>query len=321
MARGVPVTHTPDVLTDDVADEKILKEGPNKINLEANRNPNDKTNKNRFEVFYYTGVISRDELASTKAVGHSELPDELDEVYAICTIINDTVIRAAINPMESGSLCYHNLPWSRRAGSWDGVGVGEQVSMPQRMVNAGTRTLLNNAGLSSGLQFIMDPLSLVPADGNSQITPNKLWYKTMESTADDVRKLFLAIEFPNQGPQLMAIIEYAFKLAEQASNIPLISQGQTGATTPLTFGATELQDNNAHSLLRNIALSVDDHITNPVVHQFYEWLLLDPSVPDDEKGDFQNNAKGSMAMVEKAIQEESMVQVGQMIAGNPSVSR
>ena len=298
--------------------DKVIKEGPNKINLDANRNPNDKTNKNRFEVYYFTGVISRAELQATKAIGHEELPDELDEVHAICTIINDTIIRAAINPMESGCLCYHNLAWSRRAGSWDGVGVGEQVSMPQRMVNAGTRTLLNNAGLSSGLQIIMDPLALVPADGVSQISPNKLWYKTMESTADDVRKSFLAIEFPNQGPQLMSIIEYAFKLAEQASNIPLISQGQSGGTTPLTFGATELQDNNAHSLLRNIALSVDDHITNPVVHQFYEWLLLDPSVPDDEKGDFQINAKGSMAMVEKAIQEANMVQVGQMIAGNPA---
>lgn len=298
--------------------DKIIAEGPNKVNLQANHNPNDKTNKNRYEVFYFTGVISRDELNATKAIGSESLPDELDEVHAICTIINDTVIRAAINPMESGNLCYYNLPWSRRPGSWDGVGVGEQVSMPQRMVNAGTRTLLNNAGLSSGLQFIMDPFALIPADGNAQITPNKLWYKTLESTADDVRKLFLAVEFPNQGPQLMAIIEYGFKLAEQASNIPLISQGQTGATTPLTFGATELQDNNAHSLLRNIALSVDDNITNPSVHSYYEWLLLDPSVPDDEKGDFQINAKGSMAMVEKAIQEENMVQVGQMIAGNPA---
>ena len=35
----------------------------------------------------------------------------------------------------------------------------------------------------------------------------------------------------------------------------------------------------------------------------YEYLLLDPSVPDDEKGDFEINARGSIAMVEKAIQE------------------
>ncbi|WP_196299654.1 hypothetical protein, partial [Streptococcus pneumoniae] len=77
----------------------------------------------------------------TQAVGVDELPDELDEISAVVTMINDTVIRATPNPLESGKFGYHAMPWSRRAGSWAGVGVAEQIAMPQRMINAATREL------------------------------------------------------------------------------------------------------------------------------------------------------------------------------------
>ena len=294
--------------------DKVLKEGPDKMYTEG-RNPNEKKNKDRYEVWYFTGQIKRSDMMLTKAIGLDELPDEVNDVHAICTLINDSVVRAVINPMQSGSFNYHTMPWSRRAGHWAGVGVGEQVSMPQRMVNAGTRALLNNGGLSAGLQFVMDPLAIVPADGDSKITPNKLWYKSADSSIDDVRKAFIAIEFPNVGQQMMNIIQYAFKLAEEASNIPLIAQGQT--TEARTFGEAELMNSNANTLLRNIALSFDDHITTPVVQGFYEWLLLDPSVPNDEKGDFKIDAKGSLALVEKAIQEQTIPQILQ-VALNPA---
>ena len=52
------------------------------------------------------------------------------------------------------------------------------------------------------------------------------------------------------------------------------------------------------------------------MRQFYEWLLLDPEVPADEKGDFKINAHGSAALVERAIQDQSIVQMGTMVA-NP----
>lgn len=291
--------------------DKVLKEGPNKC-LTTGVNPNQPHNKHRFEAFYFVGTLKRSEVTMTNAVGIDDIPDEIDDIFVIATLINDSVVRCVLNPLQSGKFGYRTMPWSRRAGHWAGVGIAEQVAMPQRMVNAGTRALLNNAGLSAGVQIIMDPLSVVAADGNAAITPNKLWYLTADSTADDVRKVFMCVEIPNLGQQLMGVIEYACKLAEEASNIPLISQGQTGATTPQTFGATELQDSNAHILMRNIAISVDDHITSPVVHDYYEWLLLDPEVPDDEKGQFEINAKGSLAMVEKAIQEMVMPQIGQM---------
>ncbi len=296
----------------------VLKEGPEKCNAsDTSTVKADAKKKDRYTVWYFTGVISREDMEAAGAVGIDALDKTTKEIYANVTLVNDTVIRATINPLDSGRFNYHVMPWSRRAGHWAGVGVGEQVAVPARICTNALRAWMNNAGNSSGVQVVYNPMLVQPADGQALLTPNKIWNVTEDGAGLDVNKAFALIEYPNIGPQLMAIVEYGKKLAEEASNIPLISQGQNGPQTPDTFGATELQNNNANTLLRSIAYSFDDNITEPVVHQFYEWLLLDEDVPEDEKGDFAINARGSIAMVEKAIQEQLWVRI-LAVAPNPA---
>lgn len=295
--------------------DKVLKEGPGKVYIETRES--EKVIKNRYEVWYYYGTLTKEDLMI--AIGDPSLISDIDgdDIPVIVTLINDTIVRAVVNPMDSGSFPYHVISWSRRPGHWAGVGVGEKIDMPQRTCNAATRSILNSAGLSAGVQIIIDQLGVVPADGNWSLTPNKIWYKTAESTAVDVRAAFFAVQMPSAYNDLMGVIQYAMKLAEESSGIPLVTQGQSGDTSPQTFGQAELQNNNAHTWLRGIGYLFDDMITEPVVKSFYEWLLLDPSIPDDEKGDFQIDAHGSMAMVERAIQEQVMGMILQASA-NPA---
>lgn len=283
---------------------QVIEEGPGKCYADGG-NPSDKKNRKRFEIWYYYGLIKRDDMALANAVGVDDLPDDQEEVHAIISLVNDTVIRAIINPLDSGAFPYRVVTWSRRPGHWAGVGVGEQMSMPQRSCNASTRAMFNNAGLASGVQIVINQAGIVPADGKYTITPNKLWYMTAD--VNDIKAAFQVFQIPSVQQELMNIIEYSMKLAEESTGIPLITQGQTGPSSPETFGQAELQDNNAHTWLRSIGYRFDDMVTEPLVNDFYEWLLLDPSVPDDEKGDFQINAHGSIALVERAIQEGTLL--------------
>lgn len=295
--------------------DAVILEGPGKINDDS-KNPNNKSRDKSglYEIWYYYGKLNKDDLlCANPAIDN--LDDE--EHSAQITMVNDTVIKAVLNPMESGKHPYHNMPWQRRPGNWAGVGICEQVRAPQRMCNAATRAMLNNAGVSSGVQLVVDRGSITPADGTWSIYSNKIWYKSADTVIDDVRKAFVAVEFPNQQGSLMNIIEYAFRLAEESTNIPLISQGQSGKTTPDTFGAAQLQNNNANQLLRSIGYQFDDFITAPVVNQSYEWLLNDASVPSEEKGDFKINAHGSSSLVERAIQDQFLMQMGAMVV-NPA---
>lgn len=289
--------------------DRVIVEGPGKRNLETGPH-RDVPKDNRFEVFYFYGELKRDELL---LVNPGCKCPETETVYVIATLVNDTVIRAVLNPLDSGRFPYNCAPWQRRPGSCWGVGVAEQVSVPQRIVTAATRAMLNNAGWSAGVQIVIDRAGIFPADGSYTITPNKIWYKGAETTADEVAKAFAVFQIPNAQTSLQAVIDYGFRLAEECSSIPLVTQGQSGKTTPDTLGGMQLQNNNANQLLRNVGYNVDDFITEPAVRAYYEWLLLDPEVPDDEKGDFQINAHGSSAMIERAIQDQTLLQLGQMV--------
>jgi hypothetical protein len=297
--------------------DQVLAEGPNKINITEGDGRNTGAQKGRFEVWYFHGTLTRDEMdAIDRAAGKDLQQDAPDECHVIVTLINDSVVRSAINPLDSGGFPYHSIPWQRRAAHWAGVGVAEQMRTPQKVTNAALRALLNNAGKSAGSQFVIDMSAIRPADGNWTITPDKIWEKTNDGPVD-VRQSFMAIQIPNVTQQLMEIITLGERFAEETTSIPLITQGQSGATTPDTFGAAQLQNNNANQLLRSIGYAFDDFITEPVVRQFYEWLLLDPDVPDEEKAEFQIDAHGSAALVERAIQDQSIAAMGNMVS-NPT---
>lgn len=299
--------------------DEVLKEGPNKTNLNANaakKGDGDgprPTESGRYEIWYFTGTIGRDDMACIchaggKSLKSSDVPKDRKDVFAIVTMINDRVIRATINPLDSGSLNYHSVPWRRRPGHWAGVGIPEQLRTPQRILNGATRRMMENAGTSAGSQIVMDANGITPANGEWTITPNKLWRFVTDSNMT-VDQAFRVYQIPNATPQLLSIVQYALKLAEESTNIPLVTQGQSGPTQPETLGGLQLQNNNANQLLRAIGKAYDDGVTEPLVRDFYEWLLLDPDVPDEEKGDFTINAHGSAAMVERAIQDQILAQI------------
>jgi len=303
--------------------DRVLEEGPQRGGAGTDNDqgqsgaPGEKRAKGRFEVWYFYGELKREEIAALdKAAGKQASTDTSKQVYAIVTLINEHAVRATINPLDSGTFPYHSVPWQRRAGHWAGIGVAEQLRMPQKTVNAATRAMLNNAGKSAGSQIVVDRTGIYPMDGEWTSVPDKFWGVTADGAGKDVRTMFQAIEIPNVTDAMMKIIEYGMQLAEESTSIPLVTQGQSGETSPDTFGATQLQNTNANQLLRSIGYAFDDFITEPVVRQYYEWLLLDPDVPDTEKGEFTINAHGSIALVERAIQDQTIGQLGQA-AANP----
>jgi hypothetical protein len=294
--------------------EKVLEEGPSKCYMQedGSRNPaaidDPKIRARRFELYHFYGEISAEDLqvANEKL---ASVAAKRETYFVIATLINDRVVRVVLNPLETGRLPYRVFPWRRRSGHWAGVGIGEQCSPAQVICNGSTRAMLTNAGQSAGVQLIIDRTSIVPVDSKWIITPNKVWVKKSDATIEDMTKAFTAVEIPDRQQSLMNIIEYSFRIAEESTNIPLISQGQSGATTPDTYGAAALQNNNANQLLRSIATTCDDCITEPLIRDYYEWLLLDPDVPNEEKGDFNINAHGSSALVERAIQDQVIQQL------------
>lgn len=293
--------------------EKVIAEGPGGIRNDDADKPNkpaDEQRRTQYDIWYFHGVLSRDDYwCICHAAGATPKGELTAQVFAIVTTINDRVVKAAFNPLDSGALPYHAVPWRRRPGHWAGIGVAEQVAPAQRITNASVRAMLNNAGMASGAQIVVNRDALAPADGRWELVPNKIWYLEGDTNMP-VEDAFGLFAVPNTTGPLNDIVQLGMRLAEESTNIPLVTQGQSGPTQPDTLGGLQLQNNNANQLLRQVARTFDDYITEPLVRQYYEYLLLDPDVPDDEKGDFTINAHGSAALVERAIQDQML---GQML--------
>lgn len=257
------------------------------------------SDKDLYDIWYFHGYVSERDM---KAAGC-----ECDKDYAPCvvTMVNDRIIKITMSPLDSGELPYDVLVWQQMVGHWAGIGVSSQIRTCQTSLTKAVRSMDENAMLSSGPQIIIDSSKIEPADGKWHLTPNKIWRKKLNAEGvDDVRQAFTIVTIETRQIELLNIINYWTKAAETITGLPMLLQGQQGNAPP-TLGATQIVNNNGSTVLRRIARTFDDNGTVPHIGRYYEWLMLHG--PEDAKGDFQIEARGSSALVERDLQSQALM--------------
>lgn len=265
-----------------------------------------------FEIWYFHGVATADDL---RAAGLE--PKDGEAIPVMVTMVNDHVIKAALSTLDSGEFPYDVMVWQEREAHWAGIGVSRQVRTPQRIVNAGVRNLMDNAGLAAGPQFVILKDLIQPLGKNQPygISPRKMWQMKPDAVVDDVRKAFAAIELPMMATELLGIIQFGLKMAEDVTGLPMLMQGQQGQASD-TVGGMQILTNNSNTPLRTIAKQFDDRITVPHLLRYYEWLLL-YGPAEDEKGEFSVVARGSSALFERDAQNQAIMAMGPLLQ-NPA---
>jgi len=289
----------------------VLEEGPGKRNMETHTRKIVEDDE-RFEVWYFYGDVSAEDVESAgcecKAYTTETIP-------VVITMVNDRVIKAAVSHLESGEFPYDVWVMRRRADFWAGIGIAKQIMPAQKELNGANRNMLDNASLSGGPQIVLDDEAIVPADGNMKLYPRKVWRKLPGATMDDVRKAFLAVTIDTRQVELMNIIQFSLDMADRLTGFDLIMQGQASAA-PETATSSILKTQASGSMLRRIARTFDDFF-EPHVKRYYDYLMADPDVPDDEKGDYCVVVHASSSLVERAIHDQTIIQLTQ-IAANPA---
>ncbi len=302
--------------------EKVLKEGPNKTGAEVPQESPAapsvlRTMGSTYPVWYFHGMVERDALEAA-GVPEDELPEEGEAVQAVVTIINDTVVKCALSPLDTGGFPYDVMPWQRRAGMIWGMGVARQMRTPQRILNGAARAMMDNAGFTSGPLWAMRKNWIQPIDGKATLTPRKGFYMT--DKAPENAKIGDAISFTNvQAAQaeMQAIIAWAKAAAEDATGLPMLLQGQQGAA-PDTVGGMQILNNNGSTVLRRIARQSDDFVMEPHIRRYYTWLLENTDY-DDEKGDFQIDCTASTALVDRQLENQTLINLAPILLQDPDV--
>lgn len=263
----------------------------------------------KFDIWYYTGVATKDDL---EAAGVAM--DDGTSTSALVTMVNDRLIKAALDPLDTDTFPYDVMPWKKKPGMPWGDGVARQIRTAQRMLNAGVRNMMDNAGMSAGPMLVINQRVLEPSDGKWKLSLRKIFKVKSDQVVEDVSKAFAAINIPSMQAELMAIIQFALKIAEDVTGLPLLMQGQQGKA-PDTVGGMTILNNNASTVLRRIAKLFDDYITEPHIRRYYQFLL-EHGPDDSEKGDMVIDARGSSSLVERDLQNQ-LIQQLLPLSGNP----
>jgi hypothetical protein len=311
--------------------QKVLDEGPAKQGEAPPTSPLSNANNKKilgasFGVWYFHGMVERETLRACGVTDEEfgTLPDSVGSlVPAIVTMINDTVVKAILTPLDRGGFPYDVMPWQRRAGMLWGMGVARQMRTAQRMVNAAIRAMMDNAGFTSGpfVGIRKDWIRPAGADkGKWTLQPRMVF--EMTENAPETAKLSDALMFHNANAaqkELEAIFQLAMKMAEDATGLPMLLQGQQGGA-PDTVGGMTILNNNGSTVLRRIARQADDYVTERHIRRYYYWLL-ENSDNDAAKGDFQIDASGSTALVDRELANQAMIQLLPQLRADPEIDQ
>lgn len=282
---------------------KVLEEGPKKSATFQELKDEDQRDlaRDTYEMWTYWGEVDHDDLeAAGVNVGDK---DELRTISACVVMINSTIVKAYLNPLDGGDIPYDFFVWEKVSDSVWGYGIPYLMRAQQKVLNAAWRQMMDNAGVSSGPQIIVKAGAIQPADKQWQLSARKIWWATDD--VDDVRKAFTAVEFNSYQGELANIIKMAMELADQETGVPMITQGEKGAA-PDTVGGMQLLMNSANVVLRRIVKQFDDMVTKPHIRRYYDYNML-YNENEEIKGDFTIDARGSSALLVRDIQNQAFL--------------
>ncbi len=282
----------------------VLKEGPKRgeaIGDLMQHLEHTKYQKNTFDVWEYTGELDVEDLLALGVEG-VDPESQLDVMSGCVVMINDTVVKIYLNPLETGELPYDFYPWEKVTDSPRGYGVPYLMRAPQRVINAAWRMMMDNAAICSGPQIIIKKDKILPEDKTYKLYSRKVWLFN-GAAGESVNDAFTQVEFNMHQAELAAIIKLGMDLADAETSTPMITQGEQGAA-PETVGGMQMLLNSANVVLRRLVKQFDDYVTKPHIRRYYDYNM---AYSDDEsvKGDFDIDARGSSALLVRDIQNQA----------------
>ena len=287
---------------------KVLEEGPqsSQNKTERDRRKESKAPLEIYDVWEYWGEFAPEDL---RAAG-VDVPDGTTANISGCVVlVNETVIKGFLNPLETGDLPYDMMVWEPDDNSVWGFGVPHLCRSPQRVLNAAWRQLMDNSGATVGPQIVLNPSVISPADGKWEITGRKIWNYLDAGGAGDIKQAFGLFEISSHIAEIEQIIQLAERFFDEETAVPQLAQGEHG-NAPDTVGGMTILENSANVVLTRLTKHFDDGITRPHITRYVDWNMAYNPKPEI-KGSFNVRAAGTSSLLVRDIQSQVLIQLGQ----------
>ncbi len=280
-------------------------------------------NDTRYEIWEYHGAISKEELAVALMLQDDPMfeADELDalndEIEATVFLSSrGTVLKVALNPMDTQERPYSALAWEKDDGSVFGFGIPYLMRTAQAIINSAWRMMIDNSGQAVTDQVVVNSEIVEPVDGKWTLGAKKMWRLT--DVTRSVQEAFGVFETRNHQAEYANIIQMARQFADEETNMPLIAQGEQSSHVTKTSSGMAMLMNSANIVLRRAVKNWDDDVTTPVITRFYDWNMQfnnNKSI----KGDYCIRARGSSALLVREKQQENLMIFANVSAQNPEL--
>lgn len=230
--------------------------------------------------------------------------DSISDYHINAIQIGAYIIYLNINPDPLGRRPYSKTGWAKIPGSFWYKGIPELMLDLQQITNAAIRALVNNLGIASGPQVMINDLNrLAKGEVITGMRPWKLWQFNNPAGSQAAPISFFN---PNSNAgELMAVFDRFSRLADDFTGIPAYSYGndQVAGAGRTARGLSMLMTSAARGI-RKVISRVDKDILRTAVLRQFTWNML---FLDDEsiKGDVEIQPMGGLAMI---IKEEMAAQ-------------
>lgn len=247
----------------------------------------------RYEVWEYQGPISSEDLLDC-GCEDVDKDDPLQQYTGIVWFCEGIVLKAALNPLDTGELPYRVFTWQKDESSIFGFGLPYEVRDSQISANSAFRAMLDNMGLCALPQVVHDDEKVTPMNGRHFIEPGKFW---RNKTGRDAREAIAFINIESRLPELSQIFAAAKALIEEVGTMPAFLQGQDAPAALQSATGASIAWTAANLWVRRAVRNWDDDIVTPVVGGFFDWNMQWNDKPEI-KGDSHIVALGVSSLAE-----------------------
>lgn len=260
----------------------------------------------RYEVIEYWGVLDA-ELAEEADI---KIPKDLrkqDELQVNIWISNGQILRLVLNPFTPRRIPYLAVPYELNPYSFFGIGVAENMSDTQLLMNGAMRMMVDNAALSGNLLIEVDETNLVPGQDMS-IYPGKVFRRQ----SGQIGAAIHGTKFPNVSQELLMMFDKSRQLADEATGIPSYSHGSgaVGGVGRTASGMSMLMGAAAQNI-KAVVRNIDDYLLGPLGKSLFAFNMQF-NFDKEFIGDLDVKARGTESLMRNEVRSQRLLQFMQM---------
>lgn len=267
----------------------------------------------RYEVLEYWGILDA-ELAEEADIDIPKELEDKDEIQVNIWVCNNQIIRMVLNPFTPSRIPYLSVPYELNPYSFFGIGVAENMTDTQLLMNGFMRMAVDNGALSGNLLIEVDETNLVPGQDMS-VYPGKVFRRQAGAPGQAI----FGTKFPNVSQELLMMFDKSRQLADEATGIPSYSHGSgaVGGVGRTASGMSMLMGAAAQNI-KAVVRNIDDYLLGPLGKALFAFNMQF-NFNKEFIGDLDVKARGTESLMRNEVRSQRLLQFMQMTS-NPQMA-